>query len=87
MEVIRDDELVSAERFKAYLASMGWHTQADAADALGVTQAYISKLVNGHQQAQPGTPFHKLLQALQREQSLVRRLKRSGGTDDGRPTP
>ncbi|HEX6039509.1 helix-turn-helix transcriptional regulator [Longimicrobium sp.] len=87
MEPIRDDETLTPERFKAFVKLMGWRTQKETAEALGVTQAYVSNLTNGQYEVLPRTSLHKLVQALMREHDLIRRLQRSERNDEGPVTP
>jgi predicted transcriptional regulator len=77
-----NDELTT-EQWLAVYKQLGFRTQTEAAEALGVDQGYISKLNNGRKFVQPGTSLFKLLHALLREQSLLRRLQRLEGRDDG----
>jgi plasmid maintenance system antidote protein VapI len=74
VEPIRDDETLSPDAFQAFVKFMGWRTQNETAEALGITQAYVSNLKNGVYKVLPGTSLHRLVQALLRERALLRQL-------------
>jgi predicted transcriptional regulator len=78
-----DNDELSTEQWLAVYKQLGFRTQTEAAEALGVDQGYISKLNNGRKFVQPGTSLFKLLHALLCEQSLLRPLQRLEGRDDG----
>jgi predicted transcriptional regulator len=71
-----DNGDVPTETWKAVYKQLGFRTQTEAAEALGVDQSYISKLDNGRKFIQPGTSLFMLLRALLREQALRRRVER-----------
>lgn len=71
---LRDDREVPTEEFVALYKLLGFRNQTEAAEALGLQQGYVSRLLNGKQQVQPRTSLLKLLQALHRE---VKRYRNS----------
>lgn len=87
MASIRDDEPLSTETFRELLRQLGYRTQTEAADALGIKQGYVSELNTGKKHVLPNTSLHKLFQALLREQALLRRVERmeraAGGSAEG----
>ncbi len=80
---IPDDEPLPTDVYHVLLKQLGFRTQTDAAKALGLSQGYLSELNTGKKQVLPNTPTHKLLQALLREQALLRRLERLERQSEG----
>lgn len=64
---IRDDQEIPTEDFHALFKALGFRTQSEAAEALGLKQGYISELWTGKKRVQPKTSLHKLLQLLYRD--------------------
>lgn len=75
LKPISDGEVLTHDRFNEFVKHMGWRTQNETAEALGVTQAYVSNLTNGEYEVKPRTSLHKLVQALLREHDLRRHLR------------
>ncbi len=63
---IRDDQEIPTEDFHALFKALGFRTQTEAAEALGLKQGYISELWTGKKRVQPQTSLHKLIQLLLR---------------------
>ena len=81
---IQGDRALTPDEFIAFLKTMGFRTQGEAAEALGVNQGYISKLRTGKKAVLPGTSLMHLLQALLQIRTLERRvleLERKGPAD------
>jgi predicted transcriptional regulator len=81
---IQGDRALTPDEFIAFLKTMGFRTQGEAAEALGVNQGYISKLRTGKKAVLPGTSLMHLLQALLQIRTLERRvaeLERKGPVD------
>lgn len=72
---IRGDRELSPDEFSLIIEAMGYRTQVEAAEALGVDQSYISKLRTGKKAVLPGTSLMKLLQALLKIRQLERRVR------------
>ncbi len=64
---IRDDEEIATEDFHALFKALGFRTQTEAAEALGLKQGYVSELWTGKKRVQPRTSLHKLIQLLYRD--------------------
>ena len=89
---IRGDRELTSDEFSAFLKTMGFRTQVEAADALGVDQSYISKLRTGHKTVLPGTSLMNLLRAMLRIRALERRVAElergeSAETDEAKDGP
>ncbi|MET0399125.1 MAG: hypothetical protein ABW277_20190 [Longimicrobiaceae bacterium] len=64
---IRDDEEIPTENFHALFKALGFRTQSEAAEVLGLKQGYVSELWTGKKRVQPCTSLHKLIQLLYRD--------------------
>jgi predicted transcriptional regulator len=71
---ILGDRALTPDEFIAFLKTMGFRTQGEAAEALGVNQGYISKLRTGKKAVLPGTSLMHLLRALLQVRALERRV-------------
>jgi predicted transcriptional regulator len=86
---IQGDRELTPDEFSAFLKTMGFRTQQEAAEALGVDQSYISKLRTGRKTVLPGTSLMLLLRALLRIRTLEHRitaLERSKLSPPGMPS-
>ena len=65
---------VLPDELKQLAAAMGCHTQELFAEALGVSQAYVSQLYSGQKALQPG-PLLNLIRRLQADHLPARKRR------------